>query len=530
MSSPLPTQRILCVWIPDWPIQRRIAAEPELERRLMLLTEPTRRGEFVRYGNELARRRGVRVGMPLAEARTFARSRDRLVIESVQREHDLKALRQCALGCEQYSSRIGLEDADHPECILMDVTGVAHFFGGERSLAEQLQTELLRQRITPRMALAETVGAAWAAAHYLTQPKRPLVILPSTQSWLQSLPMEGLRLPEATLSKLRRLGIHAVHQLLALNRVSLIRRLGNELLLRLDQLLGERPEPITPCRPLPTYRVKLSLESGVTHPEALEQVCSLLLGQLLHQLREQRVGTRRLVCEFRCENHTSPCLQVRLSEASDTLGHLEKLLRYQLERLRLNAPVIELRMEALEVAPLQMTQQEFYASESRDGARQFGMLLDRLSNRLGEEAVVTPCLLPSPIPERAVQFLSVTDTTFPSSAKLSGAGAKLSGADAALSSRVFERLGVLDRPPVLFPKPRPMQVIPTLLDGLPTVLFWKGARFDIACHWGPERIESGWWQSGTVSRDYFRVETTAGQWLLIFQQLRDRRWFWQGEL
>ncbi len=67
-------------------------------------------------------------------------------------------------------------------------------------------------------------------------------------------------------------------------------------------------------------------------------------------------------------------------------------------------------------------------------------------------------------------------------------------------------------------------------DGPPRVLTWNRTRFDVAAAWGPERIESGWWQAGSVCRDYYRVETVTGQWLWVFRQFQDNHWFWHGEM
>jgi protein ImuB len=34
---------------------------------------------------------------------------------------------------------------------------------------------------------------------------------------------------------------------------------------------------------------------------------------------------------------------------------------------------------------------------------------------------------------------------------------------------------------------------------------------------GPERIESGWWDGSDVRRDYYVIETTAGQRAWVFR-------------
>jgi protein ImuB len=507
----LPARRILCLWFPDWPIQRRLAAEPGLGHCAFLLTEATKRGEFVRYGNELAWNRGVHEGMPVSEARTLMPARDHLVIEAMQPRQDRQALQKLALRCERYSFCIGLEAADEPECLLMDVTGIAHCFHGESSLADQLQQDLAKQRFDGRIAVAETIGSAWAAAHFLARPGQPALIPDNSQSFLDPLPLTGLRLTRATLSKLGRLGLQTIGQLSVLDRTSLARRLGKEILQRLDQLTGKQAEFISPCAARAQYGVNWSFENGITCPQHIQELWLQALKQLVELLQPHRVGMRRLVCEFQLEDRTSQFVTVRLREASSDFPHLSDLLRLHLERLRLKAPLLGLRMKALEVVPLGLCQVEFLEAGAPNHARQFSILLNRLCSRLGEKAVLIPQLLPSPIPERAVEWTPVADAkptalTFPA------------------------RFRLLDRPTVLFTQPRRIEVVLAAPGGPPVLIVWQNARLEIACYWGPERIESGWWQGEYVRRDYYWVETVAGQRLWIFRRLQDERWFWHGEL
>ncbi len=470
-----------------------------------------RQGEFVRHCNPFARKRGVRCGMPVSEARTFARSQDRLVVEAVQPPQDRQALVELALRCERFSFRIGLEEADRPESILMDVTGVARFFSGEQALAEELERVLARKRYDSRIAISETAGSAWAAAHCLSGSHRPVVVPAGELHRLEPLPVTGLRLDDATVAKLHRLGLQTIRQVLALDRASLLRRFGPEILVRLDQFRGQRPEAITPCRPPPRYRVEQRLEEGIFHPDAIEQFWSLLLRQLLEPLAARALGTRHLECRFVLEDRTSQLLSLRLCEATSDLRHIAGLLRIQQEKLRFPSPVVGLHMEALDISPLNADQQELFDGGTHDHARQYAMLLDLLSSRLGDEAVLVPGLRPDPVPERAVRLRSAT------------------GPMAVEVTTFADRFHGLDRPTTLFPEPRPIDVIAVAPDGPPAALLWGGSGLVLPEASETERIESGWGDGEYVCRDYYRVETLAGQWLWVFQRLQDGRWFWQGE-
>lgn len=88
------------------------------------------------------------------------------------------------------------------------------------------------------------------------------------------------------------------------------------------------------------------------------------------------------------------------------------------------------------------------------------------------------------------------------------------------------------RPPQFRPltlvAPVALEVLSVVPDGPPVTFRWQGQQHRVVCHWGPERIETGWWRGASVRRDYYRVETTTGQRFWLFRQLGDRRWHLHG--
>jgi protein ImuB len=56
-----------------------------------------------------------------------------------------------------------------------------------------------------------------------------------------------------------------------------------------------------------------------------------------------------------------------------------------------------------------------------------------------------------------------------------------------------------------------------------------GREQQVVRHWGPERIEAGWWRGRTVRRDYWRVETASGERYWLFRQLGSGQWHLHGQ-
>ena len=397
-----------------------------------------------------------------------------------------------------------------PHSLLLDITGIAHLFGGELPLIHRLQQELIARRFKMRIAIGDSVGMAWAAAHYWARLTKPSIIPSGQFELLWDLPVEGLRLDKASLQKLHRLGIRTIRQILGLNRSSLPSRFGGEINLRLDQFMGERSELIMPCHPVPQFRVEHFLEDGTKQPEIIEQLWSMLLKQLVGLLQEKQMGTRHIECAFITDQKIQHEITIRLCEAVADARHIGDLLRLKLERLRLDAPLIGVRMEALETSLLEQPQQELFAGRSENLAHQLSSLLNRLSSCLGQQAVVRPRLLPEAVPKRAFEYIPVTEKFF------------------SATTKIDHTLLPLDRPMCLFPQPTSVAVIAVVPNGPPSVLFVNDLRFDIVRCWGPERIEAGWWQGTCVRRDYYQVETREGRRFWLFRRLQDQRWFLHG--
>jgi protein ImuB len=220
-------QRIACLWFPNWPIQRLVVARPELRRQyLVLFQQDPRRGRLVAATSPLAIQAGVRVGMPLSEAKSLLQrattSNTRAAINHTPAaasnrsgraqalrfgtnsnyqttnsnhqtapaippqnpepffifEHDpaadYLALAELADSLSQFSPIVGLEQIDSPaeknfaSSILLEITGLERLFGSEEQLAAELFQFVQDLEYVPRLAIANTLAVAWGASRFGT--------------------------------------------------------------------------------------------------------------------------------------------------------------------------------------------------------------------------------------------------------------------------------------------------------------------------------------------------------------------------
>ena len=212
-----------------------------------------------------------------------------------------------------------------------------------------------------------------------------------------------------------------------------------------------------------------------------------------------------------------------LFRPSAAAEHLWQLLRLRLESLRLPEAVTAVRLEVLASAPLAWQQQELFETDRRhDAARQTALLIDRLSNRLGRQAVVRGVPLSDAQPEHASMYVPLAGEPPPPRDVRSRSAARRAGTTTRSAPRGDERPLLLKAQPIL------LQVREGR-GGAPQAFRLSGREHSLCGAWGPERIETGWWRTGLVRRDYYRVETSAGSKYWIFRDLRSRRWFLHGE-
>lgn len=474
--------------------------------------------------------------MPLAEAEALIESPapgktsvPKTHFQAIDEKADLEALQKLAVDCQRFTPQFGMEESESPECLLLDVTGCTHLFGGDLATAAGMASGFREGGFRVRVGMAPTIGAAWAVAHFLAKPALPVVVPPQQLAGiLQRLPVKSLRLTPNILDTLRELGLRTVGQLQALPRASIPSRFGSLLLKRLDQAFGDEPEFFViekPCEPLVA---SWEGEFPIKDRESLHLISRQLLDQLLGRLKSHREGLRQLRCELRDSLKRSHPFLVGFTAPTDHPGHTFEMLCLQWEQVALPEEIDFVQLEAAATGPLQTLQRDLFGHElNADSQRDVVVLLDRLSNRLGAHSVVRARLLPDAQPELAVAYEP-------------WAGPELAGPEpttAKAQVKTKRTLGTktretdIPRSPVrptrLFSPPESIEVSITGPEGDPVSFWWDHREHRVIRSW-PERIETSWWRESPARRDYFRVEVQTGHHFWIFCLIDERGWFIHG--
>ncbi|MFM9961312.1 MAG: hypothetical protein ACKV2Q_08805 [Planctomycetaceae bacterium] len=519
--------RMVCVWLPNWPLQRLRHERPELrDRPVVLSTNIGNRGPRV----AAVEGDGLVVGMPLAEAEALLAGQTAAHIEPHDPAADLAGLRELARTCNNFTPLFGIEEAQSPECLLLDVIGCEHLFGGEQNLLEALVHDFQKRGFQVRVALAPTIGAAWAAAHGPMKPHQPPVLSDDElEQKLAALPVTALRLPAKIIETLHELGLRHIGQLRALPRETLPSRFGKELLKRLDQAFGDASELLVPEQSLEPLAAVWVTDEPLTDREQLKFVSGQLLEELLGRLKPRREGVRQLFCQIKGIAARPIELVLNLVSPSDLAKHLLEMLSLQIDRADLPEGISFVRLEATSIASLVTRQRDLFGIESdSDTHREVSTLLDRLSNRLGATAVVRAVLVPDAQPELSVRHEPCVLSDSPASGAASAP--RFSAASATTGERTPPRspIGWQARPLRLFAPPQRIEATAAGPEGAPIHFRWDRREYRVLRSWGPERIETGWWRETPICRDYFRVETQTGQHFWLFRCFDQAAWFLHG--
>jgi protein ImuB len=356
----------------------------------------------------------------------------------------------------------------------LDITGTAHLFGGEAPMLATLTSRLADLGFTVRGAIADTIGAAWALAHYAPGT---IASTPELPEVLASLPVAALRLDEAQVLALSQLGLKQVGQLYGRDRKALQARFGTTLVTRLDQALGRIEERLTPRIPVTEHFAERRFAEPIGLIDDVLVTAEDLAVQLGYKLEAKGLGAQSFHLFLYLVDHKVISLSVNASRPTRDAGHIGRLFKHRAERLAGEYDpgfgIDLIRLGASSVSELLSRQVGAFGSDTSEDLEK---LFDRMTSRLGPLSVVRSKSVNSHIPEQAIKLEPVVART-------------PDDTQAAPDP-------TLRRPLRLLPVPEPITVtLAEVPDGPPPSMIWRRIKYRFVKTSGPERISAEWWQS-----------------------------------
>lgn len=402
--------------------------------------------------------------------------------------------------------------------INLDVTGCARLFGGYPALLQKITTSLLRAEINAQVALAPTLGGAWALSRYGTE-NNILATPQNIKKLLSPLPLSALRLDEQIKNQLQELHIYAIGELLLLPKKSLLLRFPPQLVRRLNQALGKEQEPITPIRLPEQLESRVTFRGANTQKEAFEKATRQALKELLKKLENKNHKPSLLEVTIERSGASAVVKTIPLSLPTLEEKHLWRLLQAKLENISLGNGLLQVRIRAQMTTFIEAKHTSYLESSAKDDSEKtLHQLIDTLVHYLGQDALCEMVCCESHQPENSYGYTRAHSKEN--------------------SAQALPDLTALERPSVLFETPRPIQAMAVLPDKPPFWIRWENRALHIKAGTGPERIAEEWWEKprsspteekkSNSSRDYFRLQLESGEWVWVYRNLKTSEWFLHG--
>ena len=481
------------------------SAPPPDARLVLVGREGSRR--VVTAVSRPAETAGLCVGMPLTKAHALLPD---ILTMPADPAADAAALERLALWALQHYAPIVAPDP--PDGLVIDTTGADHLHGGEARMLGGLVNRLSASGIFARVAIADTRGAAYAAARFLADP---VCVVPDGAAGeaVARLPLAGLRIPPETVTGLHVLGFSTIRDVLAVPRAPLVLRFGALLGRRLDQVLGTVSEPVDPLRDPELATVRKVFGEPIGAPETIARYTAGLVHDLCKVLEQRGLGARRLDLLFHRVDNSLQAIRIGTARAVRDEKRLTRLICDRIETIDpgFGIEIMELTATLAEPLALQQAATSLIEEETADLAG----LVDVIANRIGARRLYRIAPVESDVPERSVRRI-----------------APLAPDDGATWQ------GRWPRPARLLARPEPIEVMALLPDQPPAFFIWRGVRRHVKCADGPERIFGEWWKRDAelaAVRDYFQVEDMEGERFWLFRSGDEEqatsgigRWFLHG--
>lgn len=443
--------------------------------------------------------------MPAAKAQAIFKG---LMLVDADPAADTMALDRLGLwALGHYSPIVAVDGIDG---LVLDTEGADHLQGGEQPMITGIVNMFRARRLTAKVAIADTWGAAHACVRAI---RRDTVIVPRGEivRAVERLPISLLRLPEKVVADLRVLGFQSIGELSETPRAPLALRFGPEVGRRLDQMFGRMNEPIDPIRTADLVEVSRSFQEPIGAAETINKYVGRLVVQLVAELEKRGLGARRTDLIVHKVDNTIQAIRAGTAKPARDVAWLTKLFRDRTEKIEPGFGIEKLTLVAISAEPLAQEQKASSLVEEENA--DITPLIDVFANRGQRVYRVAP--FASDVPERSIQRVSAV-------------------AEAVEDGWVSH----WRRPVRLFSRPEQIQAIAMMPDYPPATITWRGKRYRVKRADGPERIFGEWWMRPTeleAVRDYFVIENDDGERFWIFRsgdgvdpETGSHKWFMHG--
>ena len=492
-------KRYLAIWFPYLVTDQMAIKQESLAGQAYALIAQERNKQIMVRISRQANRQGLRTNMPLADARIISSDLQTFQFYPQKEQKLLKAMAEWFI---RYTPYVALNS---PDGLFLDLTGCT-VWKSEEQHVEEIKAHFYG-KYHVKIGIADTLGAAWAIAHYAKEQ----IAKPNEQlKHLLNLPPKALQLEESTLQRLEKLGFYSIDSFIHIAPSTLRRRFGDEINLRIGQALGRKPEAFEPITEPNPYEERLHCLEPIQTAKGIEIAIANLLETLCSRLQKEDVGVRNATLSaFRLDGKLQQ-ITIGTNQPSIHIKHLFKLFELKIKQIEPDLGIELFIMKVTKIEELPKQQETFWQTDTPTDLGEIAELLDRISIKAGKNAIRRYLPQEHHWPENSIKAVTnlkeQPETEWPMHKP---------------------------RPTVLLNQPEPIQVSAPIPDYPPMTFTYKNEVHRIKKADGPERIEQEWWLNEGKHRDYYQVEDEKGQryWLFRLGHYNSKttaQWFIHG--
>jgi len=548
-----------CIFVPDFPVEALLRAEPELRSRSLAVLEGKVPLQKVFAVNENARRAGIDLGM--TKVQIEACSGLVLRARSLPQEAAAHAV---LLDCAQsFSPRVEAVGCD---TIVLDIAGLQPLFGPLPKIARALARRASDLGLETSVAVARNPDTAALAARGFSG----VTVIPEGKEaeQLGSLPVEVLfenstQESAHLLETFSRWGIRKLRDLAALPAVALSERLGQAGIHLQALARGATSRTLVPFEPPLIFEEVIELEYPLVLLEPVAFLLDRLLEQLCARLEARALATQELRLRLELENgwqaedfstnNGATGVLARPSGAQARQSFQRtlrlpvplldpktflKLLQLDLKAHPPGAPIVKIHLAAEPVRP-RAAQNGLFLPPAPEPEK-LELTLARIAGIVGEDKVGSLELLDTHRPE-GFRMQRFAPEPFSPQRRPSALGA---GSDTEKNSSHFSvqknssvspcLRGECDLVTALRIFRPPIDAVVPMHDGKPVSINCpknKAMQGEILWAAGPWRSSGDWWEKEGWARDEWDIAVQGESDIALYRLVRDRlggRWFLEG--
>ncbi len=522
-----------CIFVPDFPVEALLRAEPELRSQALAVLEGKAPLQKVFAMNENARRAGVVPGMSKLQIEACTD----LVLRARSLSQEAAAHAALLDSAQSFSPRV--EDAGC-DTVILDLAGLQPLFGPPPKIVRALSRRASSLGLETNVAVAGNPDAAMLAARGFSG----VTVIPEGKEAEQfsSLPVEALfedldQESGQLLATFRRWGIRKLRDLAALPDIALSERLGQAGVHLQKLARGATSRTLVPVEPLLVFEEAIDLEYPLVLLEPLAFLLGRLLEQLCARLEARALATQELHLRLELANGwqtedfstntnnremgvLARPAQARLFQRTlrlpvpllDARTFL-KLLQLDLKAHPPGAPIVRIQLAAEPVRP-RAVQNGLFLPPAPEPEK-LELTLARIAGIVGEDKVGSFELLDTHRPGGFRMQRFAPEPFLPQRHRVTE---RNNSDDLVTALRIF-------RPPI--------DVVVAMRDGKPASITSKNKEMQGEILWaaGPWRSSGDWWEREGWARDEWDIAVQREIGIALYRMVRDLlggRWFVEG--